>query len=156
MINSRRTNFNQSPRSSARIARERLMNDSTMRCRGPVNADSPSPSLSSVFPAAGAPCSLLEATVLSPIEQKHQAMKIARGFKHCYLANIVYQADSQMTIATLKGSQQQNAYQIRVDAAGNVIVSCCHSTPTSPLGRMLVWMGVCVIPMIGLIIFFVL
>jgi hypothetical protein len=157
MLDSRRTNFSFTSRSSARIVRERLLCDQTMRRHRP-HAGSPTPERPLKFPPAGASPRPLEVFELSPVEQQRRAIQIAQSFKGCYLARMVYLNDCQMTIVTLKYTRRRQhiANEICVDTAGNVTVSCCQSKPGVSMGRALVWTSMVVLLTLGLFALFIL
>jgi hypothetical protein len=124
---------------TATTARERLLRDREMRCnRGPLTGTSPlpAPAVTETFSALDTrpACSVAWSFHhLSPLDQTRQAIRIAQSFKSHYLAEITYHDDCQMTIAVLRPTQIRHhsldvPHEIRVDAAGNVSVSCYEPT----------------------------
>jgi hypothetical protein len=124
---------------TAATARERLLRDREMRCnRSPLTGTSPlpAPAVTQTFSALDArpACSTAWSFHhLSPLDQTRQAIRIAQSFKSHYLAEITYHDDRQETIAVLRPTQIRHhnldvPQEIRVDAAGNVSVSCYETS----------------------------
>jgi hypothetical protein len=87
------------PPNSASIVRHRLLHDRLMRRHSSAVIE------------------------LSPVEQRRHAVQVAHCFKGCYLADITYHEDCQMTVAVVRAvNTRQPAHEIWVDSTGNVNV----------------------------------
>lgn len=112
-----------SSQSSAWTARHRLLDDRQMRCHHALRGRL-TPSSDTIRPQASFP------RKLSLTEQQRQAIQIARTFDRHYLAALHYGDDDGVVTALLqpvrrRAVQQEVAHEIRVDAAGNVMVARC-------------------------------
>jgi hypothetical protein len=130
---------------TASIARDRLLHDqATRRNKAPLPGFSPlpAPPITKTFAAQDARRALSAPWSfhhLSPLDQKREAIQIARSFRSHYVAEITYHDDHQTTIARLRPIHVRHhgldvPHEIHVDASGNVNVSSCEppEAPTRP------------------------
>jgi hypothetical protein len=97
---------------AAQTARERLLNDTTMRRHCTTAPQPPAPSHTATVPSAS--------RALTPTEQEQQAITIAKSFKQHYLASITYCNDQQLATALIKPiNAHELPHEIQVDADGN-------------------------------------
>jgi len=130
----RRLSMVASSQPSAWTARERLLHDRQMRCTRSGAALFSEP----IQPQAPTP------RKLSLAEQQRQAIQIARTFDRHYLAAIHYADQDEVVTAIVRPVQRRDtrrevAYEIGVDAAGNVNVT--RGEPASVQHRAWVWMS---------------
>lgn len=95
---------------------------------------------------------------LTPIQQRQQAILVARSFKDQYLSGITYLEDRGTTIAIVRPIHRHKGnvpHEIRVDPAGNVSVTrLASSSPASSqrIGRWLLLAGGAVGPLLTLLL----
>lgn len=145
---------------TASIARDRLLRDHAMRRnKAPLPGFSPlpAPPITETFAAQDARRAFSATWSfhhLSPLDQKREAIQIARSFRSHYVAEITYHDDHRTTTALLRPIQVRHhsldvPHEISVDASGNVNVSCCEPSqaPARPfaVGWVLLASGVFVI-----------
>jgi hypothetical protein len=143
MINSQRITVSRG--NPAAAARERLLQDKAMR-RNRDDAvftmldpallawQTTTPPVKSTRPAAGG---------LTPVQQRQQALLVARSFKEHYLSGISYREDCGTTIAIVRPIQRKKGnvpHRISVDPAGNVSVTRLKPSPAAPSPRIMRWL----------------
>ncbi len=95
---------------------------------------------------------------LTPVQQREQAILVARSFKDQYLSGIAYLEDRGTTIAIVRPIQRHKGnvpHEIRVDPAGNVSVTrLASSSPVSSqrIGRWLLLAGGAFGPLLTLLL----
>jgi hypothetical protein len=133
---------------SAIIARERLLQDKTVRQPSIRQADSgPPPSFAAAFWAPQP--NATDNGLLSSSEQKQQALSVARSFRDHYLSEIAFFPEDNITVAVVRPSatQKDTSYAITVDATGNTSVEPMPGQGASPqrLRRVLLGTSVTVL-----------
>jgi hypothetical protein len=134
---------------SAIIARERLLQDPTVRQPSIHQADPGPPQPSSAAFWTPHP-NAMDNGLLSSSEQKQQALSVARSFRDHYLSEIAFFPEDNITLAVVRPSaaQKDTSYAITVDATGNTNVEPVPGQGTSPQRLRRVLLGTSTIVLI--------